>query len=47
MEELLKKLQKINPTLTKDRLMEELRKSSYATVAILLTMENVKEGCHN
>jgi hypothetical protein len=31
-----------NPKMTKDKLMEELRKSNYATVAILMTMENVK-----
>ena len=29
--------------MTKDKLMEELRKSNYATIAILLTTENVKK----
>lgn len=35
-------IRRTNPTMTKDKLMEELRKSSYATIAILMTMENVK-----
>lgn len=42
MEQLLKKIQCTNPNMTKEKLMEELRKSNYATVAILMTMENVK-----
>lgn len=44
MEELLEYVRKTNPDMTMDRLKEELKKSNYATVAILLTMENVKEG---
>lgn len=43
---LLQCIQRTNPEMTKDKLMEELRKSSYATIAILLTMENVK-GCRS
>lgn len=35
-------IRRTNPTMTKDKLMEELRKSPYSTVAILMTMENVK-----
>lgn len=44
---LLEYVRRTNPQMTSEKLMEELKKSSYATVAILLTMENVKEGCHN
>lgn len=39
---LLNKLRRTNPSLTQDKLIEELKKSTPSTVAILLTMENVK-----
>lgn len=39
---LLKRIQRTNPNLTKDKLIEELKQSPYSTVAILMTMENVK-----
>lgn len=42
---LLRKIQRTNPTMTKDKLIKELKQSPYSTVAILMTMENVKEGC--
>lgn len=37
-------IRRTNPTMTKDKLMRELRKSPYSTVAILMTMENVKRA---
>lgn len=39
---LLRKIQRTNPTITKDKLIKELKQSPYSTVAILMTMENVK-----
>jgi hypothetical protein len=45
MEELLKKIQCTNPNMTKEKLMEELRKSNYSTIAILISMENKKGNC--
>lgn len=41
---LLRKIQRTNPTITKDKLIKELKQSPYSTMAILITMENVKEG---
>lgn len=41
--ELRKFIQKTNPQMTNEKLMKELRKSSYATVSVLVTMGNVKE----
>lgn len=42
---LLKKIQRTNKDMTKDKLIKELKESPYSTIAILMTMENVKEGC--
>lgn len=42
MEELLNKIQRTNPSMTKEKLINELKQSPYSTVAILITMENVK-----
>lgn len=42
MEELLKKIQRTNPSMTKEKLINELKQIPYSTVAILITMENVK-----
>lgn len=39
---LLRKIQRTNPTITKDKLIKELKQSPYSTVAILMTIENVK-----
>lgn len=39
---LLRKIQRTNPTITKDKLIKELKQSPYSTIAILMTMENVK-----
>ena len=41
---LLTTIRKSNPSMTKEKLMEELRKSNYSTVAILISMENVKRA---
>lgn len=43
---LLKKIQRTNKDMTRDKLIKELKKSPYSTVAILMCMENVK-GCRN
>lgn len=40
---LLHRIQRTNPTMTEHKLMEELRKSNYSTIAILISMENVKQ----
>lgn len=42
MEELLKKIQRTNPDMTKEKLIKELKRSPCFAVAILMTMENVK-----
>ena len=42
---LLKRIQRTNKDMTKDKLMEELRKSNYSTIAILISMENKKGNC--
>lgn len=39
---LLTKVQRTNPSMTKEKLIKELKQSPYSTVAILMTMENVK-----
>lgn len=35
-------VRRTNPTMTENKLIQELLKSNYSTIAILLTMENVK-----
>ena len=40
--ELLKYVQRTNPQMTEEKLREELSKSTYSSMAILFTMENVK-----
>ena len=42
MEQLLERIRRTNPEMTEQKLMEELRKSNYSTIAILISMENVK-----
>ena len=44
MEQLLERIRRTNPEMTKQKLMEELRKSNYSTIAILISMENVKRA---
>ena len=39
---LLAKIKRTNPNMTREKLIKELKKSPYSTVAVLMTMENVK-----
>ena len=39
-EDLLRLVRKTNPEMTKEKLMEELKKSVYATKAIILSFQN-------
>ena len=41
--EILKYVQRTNPQMTEEKLREELSKSTYSSMAILFTMENVKK----
>ena len=40
--EILKYVQRTNSQMTEEKLREELSKSTYSSMAILFTMENVK-----
>lgn len=42
-QELLRYVQRTNPQMTEEKLREELSKSTYTSMAILFTMENVKK----
>ena len=35
-------IRRTNPSMTKEKLLKELKQSPYSTVAILMTIENVK-----
>ena len=41
--ELLRYVQRTNQDMTEEKLREELSKSTYSSMAILFTMENVKK----
>lgn len=46
LEELLKYIQRTNPGMTMDRLIEELLVSKYSTFGLVMTMDNyMKEAC--
>ena len=42
-QELLRYVQRTNPDMTEGKLREELGKSTYSSMSILFTMENVKK----
>lgn len=42
-QELLRYVQRTNQGMTEEKLREELSKSTYSSLAILFTMENVKK----
>ena len=42
-QEILRYVQRTNPQMTEERLREEFSKSTYSSMAILFTMENVKK----
>lgn len=45
-EGLLSYIRRTNPEMTREKLMEELRKSPYSSVSLLMIAENVKKrGC--
>ena len=41
--ELLKIIQKTNPDMTKDKLIEELGKSRYSSIALVMIAENIRQ----
>ena len=46
---ILQEVRKTNPGMTREKLMEELKKNNYSTISLIMIMDNckVKEGCHN
>ena len=42
-DELLKIIQKTNPTMTKEKLIEELGKNRYSRVALVLVLQNIRQ----
>ena len=42
-QKLLRYVQRTNPQMTEEKLRDELSKSTYTSMAILFTMENVKK----
>lgn len=42
-QEILRYVQRTNPQMTEEKLREELSKSTYSSMSILFTMENVKK----
>ncbi len=43
-DEILEYIHKTNPGMTRERLLEELSASTYASKAVLFTMESVENG---
>ena len=41
--ELLKYIQKTNPSMDRKRLIEELRKSRYSSIALIMIEENIRQ----
>ena len=42
-EELLKHVQRTNPTMTRKKLIEELCKNRYSSIALVMIAENVRQ----
>lgn len=42
-DELLKIIQKTNPTMTKEKLIEELGKNRYSSVALVMVLQNIRQ----
>lgn len=42
-DELLKTVQKTNPTMTKEKLIEELGKNRYSSVALVMVLQNIRQ----
>ena len=43
LDKLLKYVQKTNPTMTKEKLIEELSKSRYSSIALIMIAENIRQ----
>ncbi len=41
--DLLKYVQRTNPTITREKLIEELRKNRYSSIALIMIAENVRQ----
>lgn len=42
-DELLEIIQKTNPTMTKEKLIEELGKNRYSSVALVMVLQNIRQ----
>lgn len=43
LDKLLKYVQRTNPTITKKKLIEELSKSRYSSIALVMIAENIRQ----
>ena len=43
LDKLVKYVQKTNPTMTREKLIEELSKSRYSSIALIMIAENVRQ----
>ena len=44
LDKLVEYVQKTNPTMTKEKLIEELGKNRYSSIALIMVAENVRQG---
>jgi hypothetical protein len=42
-DELLEIIQRTNPTMTKEKLIEELGKNRYSSVALVMVLQNIRQ----
>ena len=43
LDELLEYVQRTNPTMTREKLIEELRKNRYSSIALVIVAENIRQ----
>ena len=43
LDKLLKYVQRTNPTMTKEKLIEELSKNRYSSIALIMIAENIRQ----
>ena len=43
LDKLLKYVQRTNPTMTKEKLIEELGKSRYSSIALVMVSQNIRQ----
>ena len=43
LDKLLEYVQKTNPTMTKENLIEELNKSGYSSIALVMVSQNIRQ----